>query len=80
MEPSDRVKVAKVLAKLLDAISREAGKTREWLSLEIEQVTARALFEVFRLGSTARRRPAPSQSSVPPPSGPPSERPPPSDR
>jgi hypothetical protein len=57
MDPTERQKVAQVLSTLLDAIAREAGKTREWLSLEIEQVTARALFEVFRLAS-ARRRPS----------------------
>lgn len=65
MTPEERVRLDRIINTVLDAVAREAGKSREWLSLEIEQVVGGGIFEAYRVGSdgrTARRR---SSATIP---------------
>lgn len=52
---SEREQIEPLLQMLLDAIARERGVDRKFLSLEIEQVAAQSLFAAFRAGRRRQR-------------------------
>lgn len=54
MDSSEREKLDAIISQVLDAVAREAGKDREWLTLEVEQVVTRGVFEAHRLGARTR--------------------------
>ena len=56
MTPEERAQLDGVIAAILGACAREKGVDVEWLTLEIEQVVKRGVFEAHRIGLGARRR------------------------
>lgn len=56
MTPDERTRIDSIIATLLDAVARETGKDREWLSLEVEQVIGRGVFEAYRIGNSSEER------------------------
>ncbi|MCP4204252.1 MAG: hypothetical protein GY769_20235 [bacterium] len=51
----EREEIEPLLDVLLDAIASECGRSREFLSLEIEQVVAQTLFAALRAGRRRQR-------------------------
>jgi hypothetical protein len=51
----EREDIEPLIGKVLDAIAAEAGKEREFLSLEVEQVVTGALFAALRKGRERQR-------------------------
>jgi hypothetical protein len=52
---NEREEIEPLLEMLLDAIARERGVDRKFLSLEIEQVAAQSLFAALRAGRRRQR-------------------------
>lgn len=65
MDSSEREKLDAIISQVLDAVAREAGKDREWLTLEVEQVVTRGVFEAHRLGARTRNGRRRSSAGLP---------------